>query len=249
MVLMSNRARTRFAYPTALLVCMLIILLSMPLLAATRAPATSRAMPPRNAPSIATILHNVENCFSEIKDITGVVDLEQYSADGSIVQVQTTVQAVLPSLLRLDFVKPETFAGTFYVLDRNTNQIMQYSPITEQVIVSSIEQTLSERFVPTTVEQLFSLPSPDDYDLTVLSTETSGKQNLVGVLAKAKNDAASPYFHFWIDQETWIVSRMHVFDAQGQPLFKIQLRDIKINRSLVEAQLKRLPAGAITVYR
>ena len=42
---------------------------------------------------------------------------------------------------------------------------------------------------------------------------------------------------------------MHVFDAQGQPLFKIQLRDIKINRSLVEAQLKRLPAGAITVYR
>lgn len=245
MVLMSNNRRTPFACHIAFLLCVLIIAISMPLLAATRAPATSKAMPTRNAPSIAAILHNVENCFSEIKDLTGVVDLEQYSTDGSVVQVQTTVQAVLPSLLRLDFVKPETFAGTFYVLDRNTNQIMQYSPITEQVIVSSIEQTLSERFVPTTVEQLFSLPSPEDYNLSVLSTE----QHLVGVLAKAKNDPASPYFHFWIDQDTWIVSRMHVFEAQGQPLFTIRLRDVKINRSLVEAQLKRLPARAVTVYR
>ncbi|MGI6609666.1 MAG: LolA family protein [Limnochordia bacterium] len=249
MVLCLNNVRTRFACSVFLLTCILIVGSGPSVHAATRAPAKSKTASPQDAPSIATVLHNVEARFADVKDIAGIVDLEQFGGDGSAVQAQTTVQATLPNLLRLSFVKPETFAGTLYVLDRKTNQVMQYSPITEQVIVSSIDQALSERFVPTTVEQLFSLPSPEDYDLTVFATETSGKQKLVGISAKAKRDPESPCFHFWIDQATWMVARMHVFDVQGQPLFTIVLRDIKVNQNLAEAQLKKMPFGAITVYR
>lgn len=249
MVLSQNNVRIRLACLIVLLACSLIAGSGFPVCAATRAPANNKTTPQQDAPSIATVLHNVEARFANVRDITGIVDLEQFSSDGSVVKAQTTVQATLPNLLRLSFAKPETFAGMLYVLDRKTNQIMQYSPITEQVIVSSIDQALSERFVPTTVEQLFSLPSPDDYDLTVFATQTPDKQPLIGVMAKAKEAPDSPFFHFWIDQATWMVARMQVFEAQGQPLFSIVLRDVKVNQNLAEAQLRKMPYGAITVYR
>lgn len=238
------------------LAALLAILLSLsnplPTLAQQSASAVTRnipSTPPKDAPDIDTILASLQDRFADVKDIVGVVDLQQFSADGSIVNGQTRVQACLPNLLRLSFVKPETFAGTLYVLDRKTNQVMQYSPITDQVMVSSIDQVLSERFVPTTVEQLFSLPSTDDYDLAVFDTEKNGKQKLVGVWAQAKEDSQAPFFHFWIDEGSWIIARMHVFDAQGQRLFTMVLRDVETNQNLREAQLRRMPPGAVTVYR
>lgn len=207
------------------------------------------AKPAKSVPHINTVLANVEEKFATVKDISGVVHLEQMSSDGSAVQAQTTVQARLPNLLRLRFSKPEAFADTIYVLDRKENKVMQYSPITEQVIITSIDQVLSERYVPTTVEQLFSLPSPNDYDLVVLGTENNRGQNLVQISARAKADSASPTFQFWIDQGQWLVSRMKIYDANGQLLFSIDLRDVKLNQNLSETQLKKMPSGAVPVYR
>lgn len=241
---------TRHALALALLICF-----SAPDSTMAATPRVSpvpmgRATPtPKAAPSIATVLANVEQRLSGIQDISGTVDLEQVSGDGSVVQAQTTVQARLPNLMRLSFTKPEAFAGSIYVLDRKENKVMQYSPITEQVIISGIDQVLSERYVPTTVEQLFSLPSPDDYELAVLGTESSGSQDLVCVSARARADKESPIFHFWIDQQQWMVSRMKVFDAQGQLLFTIALRDMRFNRNLTDAQLRKMPPGAVPVYR
>jgi outer membrane lipoprotein-sorting protein len=146
-------------------------------------------------------------------------------------------------------VKPETFAGAIYVIDRKTNQVMQYSPITEQVIVSGIDQVISERFVPTTVEQLFSLPSPEDYNLTIVGTETKGNQTLINVSAKPKKNGDNTTFSFWIDQSQWFVQRMKVYGSDGKLLFTINLSDIKTNQNLTEAALKKMPPGAMTIYR
>lgn len=221
----------------------LLFSVNLPAGAASSTAGTSKA-----AVTINTVLDKMTARFADIKDISGNVDLEQVAADGTVIKAVTSVQACLPNLLRIKFEKPETFAGSIYVIDRKANKVMTYSPITEQVIISSIDQVISERYVPTTVEQLFSLPSPNDYTLTVVGTETKGNTSLVHITAKAKKAGDNQLFHFWINQDQWLVDRMQIFD-NGKLLFTISLRDVKLNQNLSEAALKRMPAGAVSVYR
>ncbi len=197
-----------------------------------------------NNTTIDTVLTKVEERFAGMTDLSGIVDLEQYTTDGTVVAAQTTVKALFPGLLRLEFVQPETFAGSIYVIDRDKDQVMQYSPITEQVLISKVDQVISERYVPTTVEQLFSLPSPDDYDLTIIKTE----KNLVNVSARPKNNGDTASYRFWIDQNQWMVQRMQVFDGNTL-LFTITLSKIVCNSNLNATVLRKMPAGAIPVYR
>jgi outer membrane lipoprotein-sorting protein len=230
---------------------LIVLLTAISCLIAVASSSTALAAVPVKPPAgssngitIDTILAQVEERFEDIYDLSGLVDLKQYTSDGTVVAAQTTVDALLPGLLRLEFVNPETFAGAIYVIDRDKDQVIQYSPITEQAIVSSIDQVIAERFVPTTVEQLFSLPSPDDYDLTLVGTQ----QSLLHVSARPKKADDTFSYHFWIDKEQWMVQRMQVFDA-GALLFEIMLSGIVTNSGFSATQLRSMPAGAIMIYR
>jgi outer membrane lipoprotein-sorting protein len=238
---MQNHDRSKHITMLVAFSCLIALLISSTSFAAVPIkPPTGSS----NGITIDTIIAKVEERFTDIADLSGLVDLKQFTSDGAVVAAQTTVKAVLPGLLRLEFVNPETFAGSIYVVDRDKDQVIQYSPITEQAVISSIDQVIAERFVPTTVEQLFSLPSPDDYLLTL----EGNQKNLLQVSARPKQKDDTFSYQFWIDQDQWMVQRMQVFDA-GTLLFEITLSNIVVNNRFNASQLRGMPAGAIVIYR
>ncbi len=229
---------------TALLLGVFIIICaSIP--CATYAATTDKP----SLPTIEAILENIDTAFAQISDISGQVDVEQIYADGSVVQAQVKVDALLSGVLRMTFLKPDTFAGSIFIFNKKSNRAIQYSPLTEQAINQSIDQVLTDRSVFASVDQLFSLPSPDDYELTVLAVETINKVSHVVVSAQSKTDSDSWRYRFWINQQTWLASKLQITDKDNKPVMVISINGIKLNQNLKEATLNKLPAGTQYINR
>ncbi len=194
-------------------------------------------------PTIDVILANIEAKLATVKDISATLDAEQFSQDGSVTKMRLAVRAKLPDQMRVEFLSPETLAGMLYIFDQKANQATCYTPITEQAIITPIDNLLKAVNMSTSAKDLFGLPPKDTHDLAVV--ETSG--NLVRVSAKPK--AGGPVLHIWVDQQQWLVSRIDVYNAGGRLEIRTTLSGIKLNQGITDAQLRKLPAGTIVVRR
>jgi len=200
-------------------------------------------------PSIDSVLASIEKAFTTIKDITGSVDVDQVQVDGSVIKAKAKVEAMMLGMLRMTFLEPETFADSIFVFDKNNNIAIQYSPITEQAIYQRIEQVLTDRSIFRSVDQLFSLPSPTDYDLKVIDSEVRNGVNHLLITAKSKNGSDSMFYQFWINQQTWLVTKLTIADKNGKLTMTITLSNIKTNLNLKETTLKKMPPGTQILNR
>lgn len=199
---------------------------------------------------LEAILQNVQASLDQTRDIEQILAMEIHQpARGTTTRAEGRVLAILPGLFRLDFLSPDMLAGISVVVDLAANEVRQFQPVTEQVIVQAWDQLARERSFELELEHWFGVPDPQRFALKRVADQQIGGTRYIVLDGTAKQPSAAARYEFLINPERWWVDGLRLFDADGQLLFSAWVTDITFNQGLGEGQLRALPPGAEVVYR
>ena len=200
------------------------------------------------AATIDEIVQQVEAKFRTISEIEVTVEVEQYNAtDGSVTPGRGRLLAVLPDLFRFEWLEPDMLAGSILLVDRAKNEARQYNPIREEIIVQRWDRLAEQQKLGQELNRWLSLPSPDDYELTLGGVAYNDSKPYYVVLARPLSDPRQLY-EFYVHPESWMISQFRYYNADGRLLLHATLRDLRINAGLDEERVRALPE-AIVRYR
>lgn len=213
--------------------------------AAARQPAGSDAAPVQADLTLDRIHAELKEHISRIKDVTARVRFVQISPrDGSKIEGELELAAILPDLARATWIKPEIYAGVFYILDAQANWYIEYVPATGEAHRLPLDQVLAgQSLVQISPDQIFSLPSAEQFHLELAAvTELNGVRYAV---VKATEKASGQVYRVWVDTGRWLVTRMQSVSPSGEIQATAEVLDIRVNQGLEAAALRRLPPGTI----
>jgi len=182
---------------------------------------------------------------SRVKDVTAKVSFVQRSPrDGSMIEGELEIAAIFPDLARATWTKPEIYAGVFYILDAQANLYIEYVPATGEAHRLPLDQVLAgQQLIQISADQIFSLPSAEQYFLELTSViQLDGVRYAV---VQATEKATSQVFRVWVDTGRWLVTRMQSVTPKGEIQATAEVLDVRVNQGLEAASLRRLPPGTI----
>ena len=90
--------------------------------------------------------------------------------------------------------------------------------------------------------------SLNDTDLSLLGTEKIEGREAYLLMATPKEigEQAPEYsMKVWIDKETWMFLGYEMYDANGKPVSKVEIRDLKVNIGIPDSEFEfKIPEGA-----
>lgn len=192
------------------------------------------------------LVERVNHSLQQIQDISFHVELTR-PLDGMLLSGTAQVAALPPHLFRISYLRPEIYQGTIIVVDQAKDEVQWYLPITEQVVHMSIDRFLAQHALPVQAEQLFQLPSPEDYILRTHEADPAAASMVVS--ARSRHDPSEAEFHFRIDLDQYLITGMTMFNSEGVVEIALDATSFRLNQGLTQAQLLRMPAGADRIYR
>lgn len=196
------------------------------------------------------IVERLNHRIEQVKDLSATISFVRVSArDGSRMEGTIRLEAVFPSVIRATFLRPELWEGALFILDAETNTFTQYWPTTGQADLFALDETLKEvggsrALVPVTPEDLFTLPSPEEFDLKIVEVRKGNGREYAVVEATAKAGAAERY-RLWVDTLDWLVTHIETLGSDGRVKDSADATEIKINQGLPAAPLRALPPGTV----
>ena len=157
------------------------------------------------------------------------------------------VRAIFPNLARASWIKPDILSGIFWILDTERNRFTQYQPTTGQAQHHPLSEVVSDQApIPLTPEQLFSLPSAEQFSLEVIGHSTA-KDDPWAVVRAVDNNSSKEY-RVWVDLDAWMVTQMESLGPDGSLELSAQAHNIQINQGITPAELRRLPPGTQEIH-
>lgn len=232
---------TRIPSARALLILWLALSVSVSVSASDAASSLSESL------SVEQIADTLNARIQEVHDVSATVSFVQVAVrDGSRTEGEVRLAAIFPDLVRATWLKPEYLAGVIWILDAENNLFTQYIPVSGEATRLPLNETLEDQTaLPlTTPDDLFTLPPQDQFDLTIVDSD-SGDADPHHVHIRATSKDVDHSYLLLVDTSKWLVTRFQSLTAKGTIDFSAEARDIHINQSLQAADLRRLPPGAI----
>lgn len=183
-------------------------------------------------------------------------DVQQYlrmaiinPQSGTVTHAEGRLQGRMPDLFRVDFTEPDMLAGVTVIIDLTANEVRQFQPVTEQIIVQPWDQLASERGIEFDVEGWLGVPDPDKFRLTQLDDRHIDGQRYVVLQGEPRHGDRGSRYEFFINPARWWVEGLRVYDSHDNLIFSASMEDITFNQDLDEGRLRSLPADADIIYR
>lgn len=218
------------------------------LLAASLTAVTAKA----HAAEAYTVEHIVEqlsNRVEQVQDLSATISFTRISArDGSKTEGIIRLEAVFPDVIRATFLRPELWEGALFILDAEQNTFTQYWPTTGQADLFALDEVLKEvggprALIPLTPEDLFTLPSPEEFDLEIAEIASHNEREYAVVEATPK--VGGDRYRLWVDTLDWLVTRIESIGPGGSVKDAADATGIQINQGILTSPLRALPPGSI----
>lgn len=220
---------------------------------------TQAEEPGDGLPTFEQLRDLVTERLAELKDVSGVVTLVSYSGNGPR-QAELEVQAVLPSVVRATFLKPDWWIGSVFVLDHAEHRLYQYTPVYDMVQCSVPEQFLAQFGINLDIERLFGVQMTDDLaNLEVVRMETrNGIEHAVvkGIVPESLEESIDTVqesvqgalgnlgvdvnhtVYLWVDMENLVVTKFEDYSPDGKLVLSMDTRNVRLDTGLTASGLK-----------
>ncbi|MGC8970868.1 MAG: outer membrane lipoprotein-sorting protein [bacterium] len=189
----------------------------------------------------------VKDSYIDIRMSMSVTGMSSGSTQTTKLTYRLKIESITnPTVVRITYLEPDTFKGTVMLIDSEKKLLSMYSPVTNQVVQSKIEQRQSATpnlditnptSILTDLEKMYDLvveeKKLDKKDVYVLTATL--KQNQKGDFGKGI---------FYLDKDSLNPLKIELFDTKGQNIGTIDILDIKYNIGLKVASLRSFPKDA-----
>lgn len=178
-------------------------------------------------------------------DLSATVAFTQTSSrNGARSDGEIQLQAIFPGLVRAAWTNPDILRGLLWILDTHNDRFTQYEPSTGEARHHPLSEILADYPpLPLTPEQLFSLPSSEQYELEVAEQSSEGERPYAMVRAVDKKTKSE--YRVWVDITDWMVTRVESLNSGGAVQVSAWVREIHMNLGLSAADIRALPPGTI----
>lgn len=201
-------------------------------------------------PTVDEIVALLQEAYDELDDIQLTVRMKEiHPRDGTVSEGRVDVTARMPDLIRLTYHEPEIWTGMIVVIDYGRDRTHWYQPILNRTYVMSVERFLIESQLPVRPEDLLVAPSPDDFLLEIVGTQTQGGSSLVLLEARLREQPDDGRIVAWVDLDNRMIARLEGYNASGALQVVVDIDGVKKNVGVSAAELRRTPPGADIVHR
>ena len=167
------------------------------------------------------------------------------SFGGETETTRAKIMTKMPDKTRSEFIEPAEFAGT--LTDRNGSTMWMYDPVKNQVTKMTLPE--DESFEMDYTELVRDLM--DENDISYKGTENVGGRSAYVIEATPKDEADRKFIsktRVWVDRENWMLLGTEMYDADGNPMVKVEYRDITFNTGVLDSEfIFEVPEGAEVV--
>jgi len=181
---------------------------------------------------------------AEIEDFSAtMVMTSSYGGEG--MTMQATMVTIPPDKSRVEYIEPAELAGTVMVTNGST--MWTYDPAKNQVTKMALPEDMpSEMDYTELVKNLL-----DENDISLEGTEDVGGRSTYVIEATPKNESNREFIsktRVWVDRENWMLLGTEMYDADGNPMVKVEYTDITFNTGIPDGEfILEVPAGAEVV--
>ena len=198
--------------------------------------------------SLEQIFAETKERWSEIKDLSLILNVYQYNQDGHLTgELKSQVLASQQDrLLRMEIMEPEILEDQIYVLDERAQVLKMYLPVMDQIVVRSLEEAMAEFGFNFDLASLTQLPDPANYNMEIMDlARDDTSYYMIKVKAKESLGVEVPgYQIFWLNRDDLIPRKITAFGDDGNLLGVINLSQVAINPGISPYQLAYLPEDA-----
>lgn len=192
----------------------------------------------------------VSQALQDIRDVQQYLRMAIINPQsGTVTHAEGQLRGRMPDLFRVDFTAPDMLAGVTVIIDLSKNEVRQFQPVTEQVIVQPWDKLASERGIEFDVQGWLGVPDPDKFSLTRLEDALVDETRYVVLQGVPRDVDRGSRYEFFINPERWWVEGLRVYDGHDNLIFSATMEDVTFNQDLDEQQLRSLPAGAEVIHR
>lgn len=187
---------------------------------------------------------DIKDSYVDIKMSMNITGVSSGSTQTTKLTYRLKIETITnPTIVRITYLEPDTFKGTVMLIDNEKNLLSMYSPITNQVVQSKIEQkqTTTSSIDLTNPTSIFT-ELEKTYDLTVEEKKID-KKDVYILTATLKQNQKGDFGKgiFYLEKNSLNPIKIELFDTKGQSLGIIELLDIKYNIGLKVASLRSFP--------
>ena len=157
------------------------------------------------------------------------------------------IMTKMPDKTRSEFIEPAEFAGT--VMVRNGSTMWMYDPAKNQVTKMELPDIGDEPFEMDYTELVGDLL--DENDISLEGIEDVGGRSTYVIEATPKNESNREFIsktRVWVDRENWMLLGTEMYDADGNPMVKVEYRDVTFNTGIHDSEfIFEIPEGAEVV--
>ncbi|MEA1895710.1 MAG: outer membrane lipoprotein-sorting protein [Euryarchaeota archaeon] len=194
-----------------------------------------------SADEIASMMETKQ---AEIVDFSATMVMTS-SFGGEDMATQARMVTIPPDKSRVEYTEPAELAGTVMVTNGST--MWMYDPVKNQVTKMALPEDMpSEMDYTELVKNLL-----DENDIALEGIEDVGGRSTYVIEATPKNESnrkAISKTRVWVDRENWMLLGMEMYDVDGNPMVKVEYRDIVFNTGVLDSEfIFEVPEGAEVV--
>ncbi len=179
-----------------------------------------------------------------IKDFSATMVMTSSFA-GETENTQVKIVTKTPDKTRSEFIEPSELAGT--VMVRNGSTMWMYDPAKKQV--TKMELPEDEPFEMDYTKIVRDLM--DENDISIEGIEDVGGRSTYVIEATPRDESKRKFIsktRVWVDRENWMLLGTEMYDADGNPMVKVEYRDITFNIGIPDSEfIFEVPEGAEVV--
>ena len=167
------------------------------------------------------------------------------SFGGETDTTQMKIMTKMPDKTRSEIIEPAELAGTLTV--RNGNTMWMYDPAKNQVTKMTLpEDEAFEMDYTKIIKDLM-----DENDISFKGAENLDGRSTYVIEATPKDESKREFISkicVWVDRENWMLLGTEMYDADGNPMVKVEYRDITFNTGIPDSEfIFEVPEGAEVV--
>ncbi|KAF5410022.1 MAG: outer membrane lipoprotein-sorting protein [Euryarchaeota archaeon] len=181
---------------------------------------------------------------AEITDFSAtMVMTSSYGGEG--MAMRATMVTIPPDKSRVEYTEPAELAGTVMVTNGST--MWTYDPAKNQVTKMALPEDMPSEMDYTQIVKGIL----DGNDISLEGIEDVGGRSTYVIEATPKNESDREFVsktRVWVDRENWMLLGTEMCDADGNPVVKVEYRDITFNTGIPDSEfIFEAPAGAEVV--
>ena len=181
---------------------------------------------------------------AEIADFSATMVMTS-SYGGEDMTMQARMVTMPPDKSRVEYIEPAELTGTVMVTNGST--MWTYDPVNNQVTKMALPE--DEPFEMEYTQIVKSIL--DENDISLEGIEDVGGRSTYVIEATPKNESNREFIsrtRVWVDRENWMLLGTEMYDADGNPMVKVEYRDIMFNTGVLDSEfIFEAPVGATVV--